>query len=61
MVQLSEPSARVFQRADAIRRRILWVSIGLGFGTAVLGAIGARQLTHRLKRLALSVTAVERN
>lgn len=61
LVQLSEPNARVFQRANALTRRILWVSIGLGILTALLGAVGAHQLTRRLKRLALSVASVERN
>lgn len=61
MVQLSEPNARVFQRADAVRRRILSFSIGIGLVTAVMGALGAHQLTNRLKRLAISVNAVERN
>ena len=61
MVQLSEPNARVYQRADAVRRRILWFSIGIGLATAVMGALGAHQLTRRLKRLVLAVDAVERN
>jgi signal transduction histidine kinase len=57
-VQLSEPNERVYQRADALELRILWVSMCLGAGTAVLGILGARHLTGRLKRLARSVTSV---
>jgi signal transduction histidine kinase len=57
-VQLSEPNERVFQRADALALQILWVSLCLGLVTAVLGAIGARHLTRRLKQLAVSVTNV---
>ncbi len=57
-VQLSEPNERVYQRADALALRILWVSMGLGVATALLGTLGARQLTKRLQRLALSVAAV---
>jgi signal transduction histidine kinase len=55
---LSEPNERVFQRANALVLQILWVSLFLGAITAALGAIGARHLTRRLKRLALSVTQV---
>ncbi len=61
MVQLSEPNARVYQRADAVRGRVLWFSMAIGLATAVMGALGAHQLTRRLKRLVLSVDAVERN
>jgi signal transduction histidine kinase len=57
-VQLSEPNERVYQRADALAVRILWVSMCLGTATAVLGALGARHLTGRLKRLARSVASV---
>ena len=57
-VQLSEPNERVYQRADALALRILWVSMCLGAVTALLGILGARQLTGRLKRLALSVASV---
>jgi signal transduction histidine kinase len=57
-VQLSEPNERVYQRADALEMRILWVSMCLGAGTALLGILGARHLTGRLKRLAHSVTSV---
>jgi signal transduction histidine kinase len=48
----------VYQRADALALSILWVSIGLGTATALLGALGARHLTGRLKRLARSVASV---
>ncbi|MEA3197787.1 MAG: hypothetical protein QOF32_1839 [Gammaproteobacteria bacterium] len=58
-VLLSEPNERVYQRADALALRILWVSMCLGVATAVLGTLGARHLTGRLKRLTLSVAAVE--
>lgn len=57
-VQLVEPHERVFQRADALALKILWVSLGLGVVTAVLGVLGARHLTRRLKQLAVSVTQV---
>jgi signal transduction histidine kinase len=57
-VLLSEPNERVYQRADALELRILWVSMCLGAATALLGTLGARHLTGRLKRLALSVTSV---
>jgi signal transduction histidine kinase len=60
-VQLSEPNQRVYQRADALALRILWVSLCLGAATALLGSIGARQLTRRLQRLAHSVASVGRN
>jgi C4-dicarboxylate-specific signal transduction histidine kinase len=57
-VQLSEPNERVYQRANALAFRILWVSMCLGVATALLGTMGARHLTGRLKRLALSVVSV---
>jgi signal transduction histidine kinase len=57
-VQLSEPNERVYQRADAVAIRILRVSLGLGALTALIGIIGARHLTRRLKGLALSVSKV---
>jgi signal transduction histidine kinase len=57
-VQLSEPNERVFQRANALALRILWVSMCLGTATAVFGILGARHLTRRLKRLAQSVARV---
>src|SRR5580692_5700734 len=55
--RLSEPIERVYQRADALGLRILWVSLGLGAVTALLGTVGALHLTRRLKRLAQSVAA----
>jgi signal transduction histidine kinase len=57
-VQLCEPNERVFQRANALALRILWVSMCLGTVTAVLGILGTRHLTRRLKRLAQSVARV---
>jgi signal transduction histidine kinase len=60
-VQLSEPKELVYQRADALRNRILWISVCLGAITAVLGAFGARHLTNRLKSLTRSAGAVGRN
>ena len=50
-VQLGEPKERVYQRADALALQILWVSMCLGAATALLGVLGTRQLTARLKRL----------
>ena len=60
-VQLSEPKEFVYQRADALAIRIWWISLSLGAITAVLGAIGARHLTNRLKNLTRSAAAVGRN
>jgi signal transduction histidine kinase len=60
-VQLSEPKERVYQRADALAFKILWVSMCLAVATCLLGALGARQLTGRLKRLTESVAAVGQN
>jgi signal transduction histidine kinase len=60
-VQLSEPKELVYQRADALAVRILWISVCLGAITALLGAIGARHLTNRLKSLTRSAGAVGRN
>ncbi len=60
-VQLCEPDERVYQRADAVAIRIFWVSSGLGILTAFIGIIGARHLTRRLARLALSVGKVGRD
>ncbi|MGO8829411.1 MAG: histidine kinase [Steroidobacteraceae bacterium] len=57
-VQLTEPNERVYQRANALALKILWVSMCLGAATALLGVLGARQLTGRLKRLARSVASV---
>jgi signal transduction histidine kinase len=60
-VQLSEPKELVYQRANALALRILWISICLGLATALLGALGARHLTNRLRGLTLSAAAVGRN
>jgi signal transduction histidine kinase len=60
-VQLGEPNEHVYQRADALRQRIFWISLCLGAVTALIGALGARHLTDRLKRLANSAAAVGRN
>jgi signal transduction histidine kinase len=57
-VQLGEPTARVYLRADAVAIRILWISLGLGALTALIGVQAARRLTRRLHRLTLSVTQV---
>jgi signal transduction histidine kinase len=60
-VQLSEPKELVYQRANALAERIVWISICLGLVTAVIGALGARHLTNRLKDLTRSAAAVGRN
>ena len=60
-VQLGESKERVYQRADALAVRILWISVCLGTVTAALGALGARHLTQRLRRLTRSAAAVGRN
>jgi signal transduction histidine kinase len=60
-VQLCEPNERVYQRANALAWRILWVALCLGTATALLGTLGARHLTRRLKRLTHSVAGVGRN
>jgi signal transduction histidine kinase len=60
-VQLSEPREHVYQRANALAIRILWISICLGTVTALIGALGARHLTNRLRRLTRSAAAVGRN
>jgi signal transduction histidine kinase len=60
-VMLSEPNERVYQRANALALRILWVSLCLGAATALLGILGARHLTGRLKRLAQSVAAIDQD
>jgi signal transduction histidine kinase len=60
-VQLSEPREFVFLRANALAVRIWWISLCLGGATAILGAVGARHLTVRLKNLTRSATAVGRN
>jgi signal transduction histidine kinase len=56
-VLLAEPESRVNQRGNAVAARILWVSLALGAATALIGALGARQLTRRLRKLTLSVTS----
>ena len=60
-VQLSEPKDRVYQRANALAVRILWISVCLGAVTALIGALGARHLTNRLRRLTRSAASVGRN
>jgi signal transduction histidine kinase len=60
-VQLSEPKELVYQRANALAVRIVWISICLGLSTAVFGALAARHLTNRLKSLTRSAAAVGRN
>jgi signal transduction histidine kinase len=60
-VLLSEPKERVYRRADALAVRILWISVCLGAATALIGALGARHLTNRLRRLTRSAVAVGRN
>ena len=57
-VQLIEPNARVFKRADALALQIFWVSVCLGIVTASLGIVGAQRLTRRLRQLASSVSRV---
>lgn len=57
-VQLIEPANQALQRPDALWLRILWVSLGLGGGAALLGVLAARHLTRRLGRLTRSVEAV---
>jgi signal transduction histidine kinase len=60
-LQLSEPKLIVYQRANALAVRIVWISACLGALTALLGAFGARHLTNRLKQLTRSAAAVGRN
>jgi signal transduction histidine kinase len=60
-VQLSESKEHVYQRANALAIRILWISICLGAATALIGALAARHLTNRLRRLTRSAAAVGRN
>lgn len=55
---LCEPIERVYRRADTLALKILWVSLCLGAATALLGILGARQLTRRLQRLTHSVTSL---
>jgi signal transduction histidine kinase len=56
-VQLSEPREHVYERANALGVRILWISICLAGVTALLGALGARRLTQRLRLLTASAAA----
>jgi signal transduction histidine kinase len=56
-VQLSEPKEHVYERADALAVRILWISICLAGITAFVGALGAGRLTERLRRLTASAVA----
>lgn len=56
-VQLSEPREHVYERADALAERILWISICLAGITALLGALGAHRLTERLRLLTASAAA----
>ncbi|MGP0084607.1 MAG: histidine kinase [Steroidobacteraceae bacterium] len=60
-VQLNEPNEQVYRRANALALRIVWISICLGAGTALIGALAARRLTERLKQLTRSAVAVGRN
>lgn len=59
--QLSEPKVEAYQRASALRLRILFISLTLAAITAVAGALAARHLTERLKRLTRSAAAIGRN
>ncbi len=56
-VQLSEPKAHVYERANALAERILWISVSLAGIAALLGALGARRLTLRLRLLTASAAA----
>ena len=56
-VQLSEPKRQVYERADALAMRILWISICLAGITALVGALGAGRLTERLRGLTASAVA----
>ena len=57
-VKLAEPADRAYQRADALWRQILWVSLGLGGGAALIAVPIARHLTRRLTALTRSVQDV---
>lgn len=59
-VQLSEPKVEAYQRASALRLRILLISFTLAAITGVAGALAARHLTERLKRLTRSAAAIGR-
>jgi signal transduction histidine kinase len=60
-IQLSEPKARVYERADALADRIVAISACLAALTACIGGLGAARLTQRLLRLTRSVAAVGRD
>ena len=60
-VQLVEPAARAYQRANALWMRILSVSLGAGGFIALFGVLVARRLTRRLTHLTRSVEAVGRD
>jgi signal transduction histidine kinase len=59
-VQLCEPKDNVYLRANALRTRILWISVLLAAITGLAGALVARHLTSRLRRLTRSAKAVGR-
>ena len=58
-VQLSESRQQAYRRADLLVMRILGASSLLAALTALLGIVGARQLTRRLRRLTDSVNAAQ--
>lgn len=60
-VLLSEPNERVYQRANAVAKKIMLASVSLGAIIALIGALGIRHLTRRLQHLTLSVASVRRN
>ncbi len=60
-VQLVEPAARAYRRANALWMHILSVSLGTGGFIALLGVLVARRLTRRLTHLTRSVEAVGRD
>ena len=60
-VQLVEPAARAYRRANALWIRILSVSLGTGGFITLLGVVVARRLTRRLTQLTHSVEAVGRD
>ena len=60
-VQLVEPAARAYRRANALWIRILLVSLGTGGFITLLGVVVARRLTRRLTQLTHSVEAVGRD
>ena len=60
-VLLSEPNERVYQRADAVAKQILWASLLLGATIALLGAFCIQHLTRRLMQLTRSVVSARRD